>query len=436
MRLDVPTLVACNVATLWTLAAVVALVLGRRLPKGAALYLLALVLQGLVAELALLNGHIIARPGSIAGDLGLTIAFAISYVGVARLVAAPVFWPAAVAPPLLVALLWALASPAAHPGWECALLQAAQHAAALDALWSRLRNQRDRPTWLLAMTEAGVVTLLSVRAVALVLAGLAGLTGDLMEMSGFLLAAQVLMAMHVVSVLLMVQNRALDRAQEQVAHDALTGVASRACLFGLGPEMLRRATAGGRPCSLLMVDLDLFKQVNDRYGHLAGDEVLLAVAQSMRRSLRPSDVIARYGGEEFCVVLFGAGAVQAVEVAERIRENLRSVRPLATAPELRVTVSIGVAESQPQDRCRFDELLRRADAAMYRVKVSGRNGVAIDGISAVAHGRPSAPDLQAASSGLAALPQGPESHPGDAVAPCLPRLATGEDRAGPPTRAP
>ncbi|MBI5610764.1 MAG: GGDEF domain-containing protein [Deltaproteobacteria bacterium] len=403
MRLDVPTLVACNVATLWTLAGAVAVVLGQRLPKGASLYLAALVLQGLVAELALLGGHVTAWPGSAAADFGLALAFSISYLGVARLVTVPPFWLAAVGPPLLVNALWLAAAAGEAPSWQCSLLFATQHAATLDALRARLKVQSDRPTLVLAATEAGAVVLLGVRAVAQAAATLGGEPGTALDASGFLLAAQVLMSLHVVAVLLVVQSRALDRAQEQVAHDALTGVASRSCLFGLGPQLLERADAEGRSLSLLMVDLDLFKQVNDRFGHQVGDEVLVAVAQAMRHSLRPSDVIARYGGEEFCVLLYGAGAVQAVEVAERIRENLRSMRPLAIAAELRVTVSIGVAESKPEDRCGFDELLRRADAAMYRVKVAGRNGVAVDGITAVARGKPSAPNIPMAAPDVSPL---------------------------------
>ncbi len=388
MRLDVPTLIACNIATRWALTSVVAVVMWRRLPPGGALYLGALVLQGLAAELALLGGVHDAWPSDLASNLLLSVGFSLSYLGLAQMVDARPFWLAVIAPPLLVAAvcLSPLAS-ASDTAGVCNLLGVLPHLATMSVLFQRLRQRPDRPTALLATTETGIALLLGACALATKLQPLSKEPVDPRWYSSDLLAAQVLLSLHVVAVLLMVQSRALDRAEELVARDALTGVASRSCLFSLVPVLLARAHATSRSCALLMVDLDWFKRVNDDYGHQVGDEVLVAVAHAMQRSLRPSDVIGRYGGEEFCVLLYGAVAVQAIEVAERIRASIRVIPRPAHAPLLNLTVSIGIAEADPRATVEFEELLRRADAAMYRVKLAGRDGVAIDGISAVAHAR-------------------------------------------------
>src|SRR6185295_15603349 len=120
-------------------------------------------------------------------------------------------------------------------------------------------------------------------------------------------------------------------------------------------------------------DVDEFKAFNDRYGHVAGDSVLVAVAEALREYLRPTDLVARFGGDEFSVLLPDLHIKQARQTAERIRQQIAGLSPpsLATA----VTVSIGLAERTPSDD--VATLVQRADAAMYDAKEAGRNRVAV-----------------------------------------------------------
>ena len=136
---------------------------------------------------------------------------------------------------------------------------------------------------------------------------------------------------------------------------------------------LDRCSRDGSPFSLAIVDLDHFKNVNDTWGHAAGDEVLKALAETFRRALRPADVFGRFGGEEFVALLPAADADDAADIAERLR-RLTEESAIAT-PEgvIRVTLSAGHTTALPGDSP--DDLLRRADSALYESKRSGRNRV-------------------------------------------------------------
>jgi diguanylate cyclase (GGDEF)-like protein len=168
------------------------------------------------------------------------------------------------------------------------------------------------------------------------------------------------------------QNR---RLEELTVTDALTGLANRRSLADNLERHLARFRRNGRPFCVLMLDLDHFKTVNDRHGHVVGDAVLCAFAATLAESVRSVDVVARYGGEEFTVILFETGRDEARESAERIRARVQEMRVEPEGgPALAVTVSIGIAEAGTADASAGD-LLRRADQALYRAKRAGRNGV-------------------------------------------------------------
>jgi diguanylate cyclase (GGDEF)-like protein/PAS domain S-box-containing protein len=163
--------------------------------------------------------------------------------------------------------------------------------------------------------------------------------------------------------------------REQVLRDALTGLCNRRCLEERLDQELRRARRSGTPLAVLLLDLDRFKEVNDQHGHAAGDVLLARFARLLEESVRADDVVARYGGEEFTVILPGAGAREALKVAEKVRR--RTQRLSIEAGERRlgeVTVSIGVA-SHPDCGDWPEELLEAADRALYRAKREGRNRV-------------------------------------------------------------
>lgn len=185
-----------------------------------------------------------------------------------------------------------------------------------------------------------------------------------------------LMAMTIGCVLLM-SERLRQQLQHLISHDTLTGALSRHALFQRGREEVERSRRTQRPVSVLMLDLDRFKQVNDQHGHMVGDQVLRDFALRVRDELRKIDVLGRFGGEEFMVVLPETDSIQARQVAERIRASRSSQPGLPPC-----SVSIGVATlaesqaSQPTQTV-LDRLIAAADRALYDAKASGRDRVAV-----------------------------------------------------------
>jgi diguanylate cyclase (GGDEF)-like protein len=132
----------------------------------------------------------------------------------------------------------------------------------------------------------------------------------------------------------------------------------------------------GRQGALVMADLDLLREVNNTYGHLAGDAVLRTVGETILTTLRANDVAGRFGGEEFCILLPGAGRDEAVVVAERLRRAVEELAVLVPGGHVRVTMSLGLT-LYPQDGEGVEELVQRADVALYAAKNAGRNQVCL-----------------------------------------------------------
>ncbi len=167
-----------------------------------------------------------------------------------------------------------------------------------------------------------------------------------------------------------------DKLREQAIHDALTGLYNRRYLDEtLGRELIA-AKRTDYPVSAIMADLDHFKKVNDRYGHLAGDEVLRVFGELMKSHGRGSDMCYRYGGEEFLLILPHVAQNLAVERAGMLRTALAAVQVPWDGSSISVTVSLGVA-TFPQDGTRADELITAADNALYAAKAAGRNRVSV-----------------------------------------------------------
>jgi diguanylate cyclase (GGDEF)-like protein len=158
--------------------------------------------------------------------------------------------------------------------------------------------------------------------------------------------------------------------------DALTGLTNRRHFLELAARELARSRRYGSPMSLVLVDLDHFKRVNDKYGHLVGDQVLTAAARALASGLREIDVIARHGGEEFAILLPETDLNGAREVAERSCRRLAEAVTLVDGAEIRITASMGVA-SATGGAASLDDLLGRADRAMYGAKRAGRDRVEV-----------------------------------------------------------
>ena len=157
--------------------------------------------------------------------------------------------------------------------------------------------------------------------------------------------------------------------------DALTGIGNRAAFDARLQLELDRRARGKAPLALLMIDVDHFKKLNDTYGHQAGDCVLHAVARVLDQSVRKVDYAARYGGEEFAIIAPGTDPAGALLLAERLRDAVAEAAINWEAQELRITVSIGVANSRDTDDGAAAALIRAADEQLYRAKTAGRNRV-------------------------------------------------------------
>jgi len=166
-----------------------------------------------------------------------------------------------------------------------------------------------------------------------------------------------------------------QRAQELSVTDDLTQLYNSRYLNQVLRRETKRASRSGRPLSLLFLDLDGFKSINDRHGHLAGSRALVEAAEVVRASARETDVAARFGGDEFAIVLPDTGGEGAYAVGERIRERIAAHQFLAAEGlTIRLTTSVGVA-TLPDVAASAEELIRAADQAMYRVKDQGKNGI-------------------------------------------------------------
>jgi diguanylate cyclase (GGDEF)-like protein len=172
------------------------------------------------------------------------------------------------------------------------------------------------------------------------------------------------------------EERAARHLYESAMVDPLTGVHNRRYLDERAVSEFSYSSRSGLPLSVLLVDIDHFKHVNDRCGHAVGDAVLRIVASSMRRVIRPEDVLARYGGEEFVILVRGIDARNVSILAERIRRRIQRLPMPAELEMPGLTVSIGVATADADHR--YDsavQLVAAADGAMYAAKQSGRNRV-------------------------------------------------------------
>jgi len=171
-------------------------------------------------------------------------------------------------------------------------------------------------------------------------------------------------------------QRDLIRAREdvrfQATHDALTGIWNRGTILELLQREQERAARTQSATGILMLDLDHFKQVNDTYGHLSGDEVLHEVAQRISQAVRSYDLVARYGGEEFLIVLPGCREDQILGCAEQVRSAIASTPVVVHNSEIPVTVSIGATVAAGGATAEMD-IVAVADAALYQAKNSGRN---------------------------------------------------------------
>lgn len=171
--------------------------------------------------------------------------------------------------------------------------------------------------------------------------------------------------------------KAREDLREQATHDSLTRLWNRSSILGELSRELARSERDSRPLGVVIVDLDHFKQINDTYGHLAGDAVLREAARRMQTGIRQYDSVGRYGGEEFLILFPGSAEAESYAQADRLRKQLGGAEMSVNDTSLYVTASFGVTTALPGERWTEEALIRKADEALYIAKKSGRNRVKI-----------------------------------------------------------
>jgi diguanylate cyclase (GGDEF)-like protein len=174
--------------------------------------------------------------------------------------------------------------------------------------------------------------------------------------------------------LAMAKERTEYRHRTAAMVDPLTGIANRRSFLHEGNELMKRHAGRARPAAVLLIDLDHFKSINDRFGHAIGDRVLQVFAEAAKAELRAFDLVGRLGGEEFAAVLYDAGREKALALAERIRASFAEIAAEVDGRPVGATLSIGVVVNVDQP-LNVPELLRQADEALYYAKERGRNRV-------------------------------------------------------------
>jgi diguanylate cyclase (GGDEF)-like protein len=167
----------------------------------------------------------------------------------------------------------------------------------------------------------------------------------------------------------------LQRYERNAKTDALTGLSNRHAMEESFHREIHRCQKDERPVSLIMIDVDQFKSFNDKFGHVAGDRALSAVAQVLQNQFRQRDLLVRYGGDEFAVLLPGASEAEAVVIADRVRNSVSGSKEISSDSLIQIPVNISLGVAEIQKNGNYESLLRTADEALYRAKNAGRNTV-------------------------------------------------------------
>lgn len=169
----------------------------------------------------------------------------------------------------------------------------------------------------------------------------------------------------------------LRKFERHATTDALTGLGNRHSMEESFPREIARCTKDESPLALIMIDVDNFKDFNDKFGHIAGDRALTAVARILQTQFRPRDVLIRYGGDEFCVLLPGVSEDQALAIADRVRQAVSGTTADGSDSLIQIPVRISMGVAALDGSGSLEMLVRAADAALYRAKRAGRDAVSV-----------------------------------------------------------
>ena len=383
MAAHVPTMLAMIIASSLMMAASMAVVGWGRRRDGLGRWAAALLVNAIGHLLIMLRGLIPDVLSIVVGNLMLSSVFVGLIAAVYQFQGRPVRWPLLLAPPALV-LVFVSVFIDNFP----ARVSFVGLAIGLQAIWALLtalshRNVTvGRGQWLLVAGLALEALVLGGRAVVALSThsdATSILQSSALQTLTFLATFSVVLVSSV-GFVFMSRDRADENNRVLAALDPLTGVANRRSLIAALDRDVARAQRMREPMALMMVDIDHFKDVNDQYGHPAGDRVLCSVVNVLRQRVRAQDLVGRYGGEEFMVLLPDTGLVGAEQLARELCKAVEESRCPADGvpgPGIAVTVSIGVFGGRLESGDSWDMLIAAADRALYQAKNNGRNRVEV-----------------------------------------------------------
>ena len=383
MAAHVPTMLAMIIASSLMMAASMAVVGWGRRRDGLGRWAAALLVNAIGHLLIMLRGLIPDVLSIVVGNLMLSSVFVGMIAAVYQFQGRPVRWPLLLAPPLLV-LVFVSVFIDNFPARVSfvGLVIGLQAVWALLAALSHRHATVGRGQWLLVaglLLEAVVLGVRALVAISTHSEATNILQSSALQTLTFLATFSVVLVSSV-GFVFMSRDRADENNRVLAALDPLTGVANRRSLIAALDRDVARAQRMREPMALMMVDIDHFKDVNDRYGHPAGDRVLCSVVNVLRQRVRAQDLVGRYGGEEFMVLLPDTGLTGAQQLARALCKAVEESRCPADGvpgPGIAVTVSIGVFGGRLESGDSWDMLIAAADRALYQAKNNGRNRVEV-----------------------------------------------------------
>lgn len=383
MAAHVPTMLAMIIASSLMMATSMAVVGWGRRRDGLGRWAAALLVNAIGHLLIMLRGLIPDVFSVVVGNLMLSSVFVGMIAAVYQFQGRPVRWPLLLAPPLLV-LVFVSVFIDNFPARVSfvGLVIGLQAVWALLAALSHRHATVGRGQWLLVaglLLEAVVLGVRALVAISTHSEATNILQSSALQTLTFLATFSVVLVSSV-GFVFMSRDRADENNRVLAALDPLTGVANRRSLIAALDRDVARAQRMREPMALMMVDIDHFKDVNDRYGHPAGDRVLCSVVNVLRQRVRAQDLVGRYGGEEFMVLLPDTGLTGAQQLARALCKAVEESRCPADGvpgPGIAVTVSIGVFGGRLESGDSWDMLIAAADRALYQAKNNGRNRVEV-----------------------------------------------------------
>lgn len=358
--------------------AVALLAVRRERRDGLGMWAVGLLVHALAYGLLLLRGSVSDWLSIWLANVMLSLAFALVLAAICQFRLHPLSWWPMALPVLATALGFAIAKDDYALRLQLSgILISVQFILILWFLWRPQPVQAGAGIWLLSAGLALQITLLLARMLLVLLRGVPA--GGLMQPGGtqsliFMVGFSVII-LSSLGFILMAKDRADAQNHYFATHDGLTGVFNRRALMSALERDLARAVRNKEQYSLILLDVDHFKRINDNYGHPVGDQVLCHISQVLATKLRAQDMVGRYGGEEFLLLLPNTSLAGALQLAEVLRAQVQAVVCNVEGRALAVTISLGVVGGWPQPGASWQPLLHAADQALYRAKSQGRNQV-------------------------------------------------------------